>query len=453
MKSFKNDYLKDNLIRSYVDSKVLTESNTRILENSFLLSQISSKINLSEKGALSGLATLGPDGILVSSQRPIPPQSGNVFIFRPGETSPTGNIFSSWTTLITAVAGKSGLKYIQFDDSIQSITVPIDNANFSECILLPRFKKQNPVAVTFSSGFLVGSFPLEVQSLSLKFSSHFYDNLGSNTLTLVDSVLEYSGTGNGIDFSTGTLSVFLKNSSLVSNGRTLFSLQSRSLQLYGISGVCSVEQGCITGNTGSSLNILNLGANFTIGNSFVGLQPGFLGTKTEQYFTHVLERTLTSKGQIITRDTSGNFVTLSPGQDNEILIFDSTQNSGLRSGPLTSLLSLPGMKTISDFARQSSPNTALLSSGSKTLDCSLANLFRIAGGNATITLSNLTENQVVNVIFESTGSSYSLTWSGGTFLWSGAAVPTPTSSASRKDFYTFIKAGGNIYASCLLNMG
>ncbi|EMO14672.1 hypothetical protein [Leptospira santarosai] len=452
MKSFKNDFLKDNLLRSYVDAKVLSETNARISENLNLISQISSKINLSEKGALSGVATLGPDGILVLSQRPSIPYSGNVFVFRPGETTPTGNVFASWNSLLTAVAGKSGLKFIQFDDSLQTVTIPIDNVNFSDCILLPRFKKQTPLAITFTSGFLISSLPLEVQSLNLKFSSHFFDNLGSNTLTLVDSSLEYSGSGNGIDFFSGSLTVYLKNSSILGNGRTVFSMANSSLQIVSISGLCSVESGCISGNTGSTLTVTNLGANFPA-SSLIGIQSGFLGTKVEQDHSHVLEKTLISKGQLITRNASGNFVSLSPGLDNEILIFDSNTQSGLRSSSLGNLFSLPGMKSISDYVRQSSPSTQLLSAGSKTLDCSLSNLFRITGGNANITLSNLTENQAVNVIFESTGSAYIITWSGGTFLWQGASVPVPTSVSSRKDFYSFIKVGGLIFGSCVLNMG
>lgn len=70
MKSFKNDYLNDNLLRSYFDSKLLTETNSRNISDTSLQNQINTKINSSEKGAASGLATLGPDGILVSNQRP-----------------------------------------------------------------------------------------------------------------------------------------------------------------------------------------------------------------------------------------------------------------------------------------------------------------------------------------------------------------------------------------------
>ncbi|WP_246838912.1 hypothetical protein [Leptospira yasudae] len=70
MKSFKNDYLKDNLIRSYIDTKAIEETNARISNDNVLQNQINSKVNSNEKGAASGLATLGVDGLLSSSQRP-----------------------------------------------------------------------------------------------------------------------------------------------------------------------------------------------------------------------------------------------------------------------------------------------------------------------------------------------------------------------------------------------
>ncbi|PJZ29105.1 phage tail protein [Leptospira kmetyi] len=70
MKSFKNDFLKDNLLRSYFDSKLLDESNLRISSDTSLQNQMSMKLNSSEKGAALGLATLGIDGKLVTGQRP-----------------------------------------------------------------------------------------------------------------------------------------------------------------------------------------------------------------------------------------------------------------------------------------------------------------------------------------------------------------------------------------------
>ncbi|AGS80460.1 hypothetical protein [Leptospira alstonii] len=453
MKSFKNDFLKDNQIREYVDSKILNEIVARNTALSLLQTQILTKINFTEKGVPLGVATLGSDGFLLSNQRPPVPLSTNVFVFRPGEVSPNENVYSTWVTFRSAFVSKKGLKFLQFDDSLQGISIPPENIDFSECILLSRYKKQIPTAINFASGFLVSAWPIDVQGLKLNFSSHFFDNGGSTSLSLSDSVLEYTGTETGMDFFSGSLSVFLKNSKIVGNGRTVFSLGNRSIQIFGISGSCNVEAGCIQGGDSSTMTITNLGSVLTSGNSFVGIQGSFLGTKSESDLSHVFEKTLISKGQLVTRDSSGNFISVSPGLNNEILIFDSNSQGGFKPASIGSLFSLPGMKTLSDFVRQSSPLTSLLSAGSKTLDCSASNLFRITGGNATITFSNMTENEVVNVVLESTGSSYTITWSGGTFLWAGASIPTPTLASGRKDFYSFIKVGGSIYSSCILNMG
>lgn len=447
MKSFKNDFLKESSVKSYLENLISLESNTRTSELNSIISTLSTKLNISEKG--TSLATLGSDGILVPSQRPVQ----NVFIFRPGESSPTQNVFNNWTNLITSLQYSKGIKFIQLDDSIQSITIPVDSINLNECILLPRFKKQSHLVVNFVSGFKFLGFPLEIKGLRLKFSSRIFDNTNTNTFSLTDSILEYtSNLESCIDLVSGSLTVILKNSSIQGTNKTVFSVRGNSLQLYAVSGLCNVDSNTITGLAGSILNIVNQNANFSNLNSFVGSQTGFTGQKNEIDLGHILEKTLIQKGQILTKDSLGNWTTISTGLDNEFLVFDSLSPTGYRITNINSFLSLPGMKSV-EYLRQNSPNTNLLPSGNRTLDCSLSNLFRITGGNGTFTISNLVENQVVNVILESTGSSYTITWSGGTFYWPNSTVPTPTVTALKKDFYTFIKVGGNIFSSCLLSMG
>lgn len=454
MKSFKNDYLKDNALRTYADNLVSAEATARIDAFSNLQTSLNSKINTSSKGIPNGIATLDSNGLLTGSQRPPVVYSGNVYIFRPGETSPSGNVYNDWTTMIVAAQSKQGLKYIQFDDSIQGIVIPVDNVNFSEFILLPRYKKANYIDVTFTSGFLLSTWPIEIRGLNLKFSSHFNDNSGTNTFTMIDASIQYSGTSsNGIDFITGSLTIFMRNSQIVGPGNSLFSLANRTLQIFAVSGFCNVDSNLIKSTSSGNLSVTNYGASSPSIGNVVQSQSAFLGTRTDIDFEHTLERTILSKGQLITKNGSGNFVAFPVGADNELLAFDSSTATGLKSIPQPGALNTPGMKTITDYVRQSSPVTSLLPAGNKTIDCSTANLFRITGGTATITISNLTENEVVNIVFESTGSAYTITWAGGTFLWPGASVPTPTSTASRKDIYTFIKINGVIFGSAVLNMG
>ncbi|MCG6195612.1 hypothetical protein LFX25_20425 [Leptospira sp. FAT2] len=454
MKSFKNDYLKDNLLREYSQGLVTQERNDRVSAMNSLQEILSQKLNQTEKGTHDGLATLDSNGVLSESQWPPSQNTGNVFIFRPGETQNSSNIFGTWVSLGIAIAQTKGLKYIQFDDSLQSINIPVDNFDFSDCILLPKKRKNPYLNVNFASGFLIGALPLEVIGLNLQFSSHFFDQAGNNTLSLTDSSLDYnSDTSDGIEFYSNSLTLNLKNSQITSNSRPVFNLNNRVLNVIGISGFCNVGQDTIKGDSFATLSVINKGSAFFGNGSIVQQQSLFQGIRSDLDYLHSLEKTLLYKGELISRNSAGDLSAIPPGQNGEVIIYDSNSDCGLRSVALPPSIAAPGMKTVVDFIRQSSPSTPLLTAGNRTLDCSTSNLFRITGGNATLTLSNLVENQIVNVIVESTGSSYTISWSGGTFLWPNASVPVPALAPSRKDFYTFIKVGSLIFGSCVLNMG
>lgn len=108
------------------------------------------------------------------------------------------------------------------------------------------------------------------------------------------------------------------------------------------------------------------------------------------------------------------------------------------------------MHTFQGYTRESSP-TIELTAGT-TLDCSTQSTFRKAGGSATLTLTNLAENQTVTVLIESTGAAYSIGWAGYTFRWQWGTVPTPTASSGKYDLYTFTKINGIVYGSSVLEM-
>lgn len=95
-------------------------------------------------------------------------------------------------------------------------------------------------------------------------------------------------------------------------------------------------------------------------------------------------------------------------------------------------------------------NYTIVPAGNETLDCNIASTFFKTGGTATITFANLSEGQSVDVLMQSTGSAYVLTWAGATFRWQGATVPTPTPTASRWDLYSFKRIGGIVYAAASL---
>lgn len=87
------------------------------------------------------------------------------------------------------------------------------------------------------------------------------------------------------------------------------------------------------------------------------------------------------------------------------------------------------------------------SAGNETLDCAAASLFMKTGGTATINLSGMTEGQVIHLYVSATGSSYTITWAGGTYKWLYGEVPTPSATSGEYDLYIFEKVGGIIWST------
>ncbi|MCR1794915.1 hypothetical protein [Leptospira sp. id769339] len=150
MKSYRIDYLKENQIRDYINNQVGLETSNREIADSILGSRVQiletdlpNKINTSEKGIPGGVATLGVDGLLSENQRPNIPNLGDIglFVYQPGGLA-SGNIFTSFTDLYTAVSGslKRFPKTILFDSSFlgngDRFSIPDGNYDFdSETIL------------------------------------------------------------------------------------------------------------------------------------------------------------------------------------------------------------------------------------------------------------------------------------------------------------------------------
>lgn len=115
-------------------------------------------------------------------------------------------------------------------------------------------------------------------------------------------------------------------------------------------------------------------------------------------------------------------------------------------------LGTPGngnMHNIYGYGRENSPTVVLDSEGNQEINCNTRTVFRKTGGNATLTFTNMKENQQINIAMESTGSSYSLTFAGETFKWGGGSQPTPTATADKVDIYSFIKIAGIVYGNAL----
>lgn len=116
----------------------------------------------------------------------------------------------------------------------------------------------------------------------------------------------------------------------------------------------------------------------------------------------------------------------------------------------------PDMHTSIGYAKIWSPVAGLettLTPPTYNFDCGAKHIWRVTGGSKSIVLNNFSEGQTVNVVVESTGSSYTISWSGQTFRWNSGLVPVPTVTSSRYDVYTFLKVGGVVYGVAALNMG
>lgn len=80
-------------------------------------------------------------------------------------------------------------------------------------------------------------------------------------------------------------------------------------------------------------------------------------------------------------------------------------------------------------------------------DCALGGYAKVTlGGSRTMAAPTNTRNgavYILEVIQDGTGSR-TLTWNAA-FVWSGGTAPTLTTTAGKRDFFTFICSNGNLY--------
>lgn len=189
-----------------------------------------------------------------------------------------------------------------------------------------------------------------------------------------------------------------------------------------INDLTSTTQTLTTGTSGTDFNIASSGAihTFNLPNASSSAR-GVLSTGSQ---TIAGNKTFTDSISV-----SGNV---------------NTSNIGTISGT--------NMTNINGYVREVSPATPLSSAGSQVINCASQSTWRKTGGAATITFSNMSENQLVTMVFEAIGSAYIITWEGETFRWPSGATPAPSAITGTFDVYTFMKIGGIVYANAILNM-
>jgi len=109
----------------------------------------------------------------------------------------------------------------------------------------------------------------------------------------------------------------------------------------------------------------------------------------------------------------------------------------------TPTITKPVMSATNPTAQSYSPGAG----GTATLDLSLSNQHDITmpAGNITIALSNDTNNQMFTISITQDGTgSRTVTWF-STIRWATGAVPTLTTTASKRDMFIFKRTGSGTY--------
>lgn len=117
--------------------------------------------------------------------------------------------------------------------------------------------------------------------------------------------------------------------------------------------------------------------------------------------------------------------------------------------------STDNMREWQGFGRFNSPvQSPVLITLATNIDCSRQHIFYFSAPavntSYAVSLNNMTEGQTISVVVASSGTAYSLAWTG--VKWNAIGVPTPTAVSSKYDLYSFMKIGNMVFGSCLLQM-
>lgn len=109
------------------------------------------------------------------------------FIFRPGEPTPAGNVYSSFSTLYAALLLVDGPTEILFDNSLAAVSIPAGTYDFSNT-LLSRFSKEY---APIGGSSLIVNLPIGTEFTGERL---FVSGIRLRSLD-TDYVFEMSGTG------------------------------------------------------------------------------------------------------------------------------------------------------------------------------------------------------------------------------------------------------------------
>lgn len=214
----------------------------------------------------------------------------------------------------------------------------------------------------------------------------------------------------------------------------------------------------------SSGTVTGVSVDFSSFLRFTGNDPVINGIESGESFNRIVLLTFSGTGSLTLKHESntepasnrilsknGDDLILEPN-DGILLFYNSfiSRWSALShqnySGSYT-INQSSGFNNFSDGRINLSSTVSLQSSGNQIMDASSTSFVRKTGGECLFTINNMSEGQTVQVLFESTGSSYTITWS-PSIKWLHGSVsgnnsaPTPTSNSNHYDLYKIQKIGG-----------
>lgn len=260
----------------------------------------------------------------------------DIYIFRPTEPAPSGNVFATWAALYAALQADPGRgKTIYFDDALAAVTIPVGAYDFGEgCTfrgILPAVNSAstNRVQVSCANGVTFTSALYEVSDVQLT-----YSGVGALMTIPNDGRIHiFYLTRNGRTNSTGAggrifdvpagvsfSPVLLDLGTIVVAGGGFFAVIAAAATLFSLRAVESystairIPANCLSGAGGPTYQFLSdIPGNIVMAQAAM---PGGLITVDPQNATSVKVTTLTDANNSITFGTNAN--------DGGINVFDMT---------------------------------------------------------------------------------------------------------------------------------
>ena len=260
----------------------------------------------------------------------------NVYIFRPAEPAPSGNVFATWPALYAALQADPGRgKTILFDDALAAVAIPVGAYDFGEgCLfrgILPAINSASPnrVQVTCPNGVTFTSPLYEVSDIQLTYS-------GVGALMTIPGDARnrvFYLTRNGRTNSTGAggrifdvpaaaiwNTVLLDLATIVVAGGGFFAVVAAAATQFALRAVESgstairVPANCLSGLAGPTYQFISdIPGNIVLAQASM---PGGLITVGPQNATNVKVTSLTDANNSVTFGTNAN--------DGGINVFDMT---------------------------------------------------------------------------------------------------------------------------------